>query len=228
MSLLPRQAVLTFHGLGPPPDGTPDVERPYWVPVLAFERTLARTAEIERVHGIRMMITFDDGLQSDHAIAWPRLARAGRSACIFPVVGEIGASGHASLEQLREMHRAGLMIGSHGLTHTRWTTLSDRALRTELIESRDRLADGLGAPVTTVSVPFGAFDRRTIASARAAGYTTIFTSAGGLASRLSGVVPRTTIRADFDPFTDLDRLVSLANRARSATVGRLKRWLVAR
>ena len=75
-----------------------------------------------------------------------------------------------SWSQIRELDAAGVEIGSHSLSHPRLTGLDDKALQTELTDSRLALEDKLGKPVTSFAYPYGEFDRRVIESVIDSGY----------------------------------------------------------
>ena len=51
-------------------------------------------------------------------------------------------------------------IGSHGVTHTKLTELSDKELINELVSSKHFLEDIIGREVHTISYPHGAINSR--------------------------------------------------------------------
>src|SRR2546422_2936564 len=57
---------------------------------------------------------------------------------------------------------------------------SDLQIRAELVESKRRLEEILGRPVTCLSVPGGAVDSRVVDIAQEVGYSEVFTSAIGV------------------------------------------------
>jgi peptidoglycan/xylan/chitin deacetylase (PgdA/CDA1 family) len=83
-------------------------------------------------------------------------------------------------EQLREMAAAGIEIGSHTVTHPILTRVPADRLRRELEESRGRLEDMLGRPVTSFCYPNGAYDRIVRDAVERAGYRLAVTSDYGL------------------------------------------------
>lgn len=221
--MLPSAKILTFHGLGPPPEHVPSAEKPFWVCTTVFAATIARLSSVEAETGIEMQVTFDDGNSSDYEHAYPILAAAGRTAQVFVITDRIGAPGYLDESQLRDLSKAGFAIGSHGKRHVDLRRISDAELADELAGSRKRLQCVLSAPIDTMSVPFGLFDARVVRAARKAGYRRIYSSSGGLATAHAGLIPRTSIRADFNPETDLLAMVSLRSRLRSAIGDRLRR-----
>jgi peptidoglycan/xylan/chitin deacetylase (PgdA/CDA1 family) len=76
-------------------------------------------------------------------------------------------------EQLREMHAAGMEIGSHGVDHHMLAKLSPQAMRDEVAGSKRAIEAALGAPVIALSYPVGgrdAYNDAVMAAARESGY----------------------------------------------------------
>ncbi len=74
--------------------------------------------------------------------------------------------------QLRDMHSAGMEIGSHGVAHCMLAKLPRQRMVAEVEESKHRLERELGAPVIALSYPVGgpdSDDAETIKVVRAAG-----------------------------------------------------------
>src|SRR6185437_1616968 len=111
-------------------------------------------------------------------------------------------------QSVKQLSRDGFGIGSHGMTHSRLTAISPDRLRQELEESKARLEDLLGLPITDLAVPFGSYDRRVIEAALDAGYSTIMTSEVRQASfgPKSRVFPRLPVKS-FTTHSDFLTLV---------------------
>lgn len=78
-----------------------------------------------------------------------------------------------SWDQLREMHAAGMEIGSHGIWHNMLAKLPDPEMRHEVGESKRMLDRELGVDTGVISYPVGgrdAYDDAVIAAARESGY----------------------------------------------------------
>ncbi|MEM7516086.1 MAG: polysaccharide deacetylase family protein [Planctomycetota bacterium] len=111
--------------------------------------------------------------------------------------GEVEGSLPAQMlseEQVRELDRGSLHIGSHGRTHTPLLGLPDAV--DELRDSRDRLGELLGRPVTALSYPHGRYDEALAEETRKAGYLLIATSDEHLNDFSSGALPTTLGRID--------------------------------
>ena len=75
--------------------------------------------------------------------------------------------------QLREMHAAGMEIGSHGVDHRMLAKLSADAMRDEVAGSKQAIEAALGAPVIAMSYPVGgrdAYNDTVMTAARETGY----------------------------------------------------------
>jgi len=122
------------------------------------------------------VITFDDGLIDNYTNALPILKEFGLTAYFFILVGKIGTSGYMSWGQIKELLGAGMVVGSHGMTHRILTVLSGKELDYELRESKKILEDNLGCAVDYFSVPRGFCNKRILEKAKELGYKAIFTS----------------------------------------------------
>jgi peptidoglycan/xylan/chitin deacetylase (PgdA/CDA1 family) len=135
-----------------------------------------------------VIITFDDGFDCLYEHAFPQLQRLGMKATFFAVFDWLGRKSswdvfgnreHFSREHLREISRAGHEIGSHTLSHPNLTFLDERRLRHELAGSKAALEDLLGAPVLSLSFPFGQWNERVWRMAQQCGYTAASVYRGG-------------------------------------------------
>jgi len=127
-----------------------------------------------------VVITFDDGLESDFTIAFPLLKRHGFSATFFVNPGTVDQEGHLTLEQLQEMYRSGMEIGSHGYDHIFLTELDEKELEYQLVASKEKLETLLGAKVKSFSIPRGRYNSSILTTVKAAGYERVCTSDVGL------------------------------------------------
>jgi peptidoglycan/xylan/chitin deacetylase (PgdA/CDA1 family) len=122
-------------------------------------------------------ITFDDGFVDIFEQALPILRDLDAPATVFPVSGWLGeAHPHVPWtrivtdDELRALHRAGVEIGGHTVTHPDLSRVSyDVALR-ELADCRDHLEEVIAAPVAVAAYPFGAATEQTRRACQEAGY----------------------------------------------------------
>jgi peptidoglycan/xylan/chitin deacetylase (PgdA/CDA1 family) len=126
--------------------------------------------------GRHVLLTFDDGGKSALAIG-DTLAAYGWRGHFFIVTGLIGTRTFLTAPEIRYLHECGHVVGSHSETHPDifreqpW----DRMLE-EWRVSRDKLAQLLGSPCRTASVPGGDSSPLVLRSAAAAGLGYLFTS----------------------------------------------------
>jgi Polysaccharide deacetylase len=151
----------------------------YVVETHQFEKHLDLFRELRESEGaaLRPEITFDDGHVSNFEIAPAALESHAIKAHFFITVGWTSSRpGYMGWEQLRELHQAGHIIGAHGWTHTLLTHCNEKELHHELVDARLTLEEKLGAPITTMSLPGGRYNRRVLSACQQAGYQQIFTS----------------------------------------------------
>lgn len=126
--------------------------------------------------GCDAALTFDDGGASAvHAAE--ALAVRGMIGHFLITTARIDTPAFVRREDIRALHAAGHVIGSHSHTHPPdIARLDDAALGAEWRDSTACLADILGAAVTVASVPGGFHSRRVGEAAAAAGIEYLFTS----------------------------------------------------
>jgi len=143
-------------------------------------------------------LTFDDGYADNLEHGATALAEEGGVGTVYAVVSQIGTGDPSgvrmlTLGELRQLHALGWEIGSHTLSHPRLTDLDVPMQRRELVESKARLEDMLGAAVRSLAYPYGLYSQTTVRIAEEAGYDNAVTTAkrGGAGSRFA--VPRVSL-----------------------------------
>ncbi|MBX3378866.1 MAG: polysaccharide deacetylase family protein [Phycisphaeraceae bacterium] len=133
-----------------------------------------------------VMLTFDDGWETQFSIAYPSLKARGMVGVFFVHTGVIGEEPGNSMSwaDVCRMQDDGMDIESHTVSHPSLPRLEPDALRSELTESRRILEAKLGKPVTALAYPFGDFAEREVEAAKAAGYRLAFSTEVGLVQRL--------------------------------------------
>lgn len=161
-----------------------------------------------------VVLTFDDGCVCFRRWALPALQERGMRATIFVVTGRLGgtnswdaASGERrerllSAEEIQEVARTGVEIGSHGRSHRNLTTLNEVEILEEVEGSRKELETLLGVPIRTFCHPYGHLDERVREAVRAAGYTAAVAIHGkpGAHWRDPYAIPRMIVRPQESPF----------------------------
>jgi len=187
--------ILCYHSIN-------DADEPQWdpLPSALFESHLKHLRANYNVVPLEMLtasllegaplppkpvvITFDDGYRDNYEVAFPLLKRYETPATIYVVTDFL--NGEISLipdpiwdamtwEQAREMADSGLVeFGAHTCTHRFLTDLDDRAVRDEILLSRDQIEWRLGRPVKSFAYPNGQgadIPASALATVREAGFT---------------------------------------------------------
>ncbi|NQT51559.1 polysaccharide deacetylase family protein [bacterium] len=94
------------------------------------------------------------------------------------------SQGHRPMtwEQVEQLRRAGMEIGSHLVSHVRLATAPPERARDELVQSKQTLEERLGESVDLVAYPEGSHSREVQALAAEAGYRAAFTTDVGSAA----------------------------------------------
>jgi len=144
--------------------------------VTCVGRALGRPASMRP----RLVLTFDDGYDTDLAVAAPLLLDHGFTATFYVVAGNLGQPGSLTEKGVAELAALGFEIGSHSLTHAYLDDLDAAALDREIAGSRTRLEDVLGRRVRHFACPGGRWNRAVVEAAQRAGYESLATSQVGL------------------------------------------------
>jgi peptidoglycan/xylan/chitin deacetylase (PgdA/CDA1 family) len=128
----------------------------------------------------QVLITFDDGLSSFYQYAFPVLYEIGIKTTIFCLGSNFNEFStwdvyprnlHLSKQEIREIADCGYEIGSHTMTHPCLPYLDDRSIKSELTDSRKALEDVTGTSITSLSFPYGAWNRKVWNIAKESGYS---------------------------------------------------------
>jgi peptidoglycan/xylan/chitin deacetylase (PgdA/CDA1 family) len=131
-----------------------------------------------------VVLTFDDGYLNFYDHAFPILQQYDFPATVYVVSGLIGKDAswleksHLPLaplmntEQLREIHRAGVSIGAHSITHPRLAEISDAEAKDEIEGSKVQLEQLIGADVQHFCYPYGSLNKARLNQVEQAGFKT--------------------------------------------------------
>lgn len=188
--------ILFYHKIGTPAD---DSCNPYlYVPLENFAaqmRYLSQQgyntltlSDLGRAldNGVKVprrsvIITFDDGHRDNYENAFPVLERYNLKATVFVVADFIGreagwqrreniAEPLLSWNQIYQMQKKGITFASHTCTHPMLNKIDPDKARYEIKVSREKLEQGLGAPVESFCYPYGEFNQEVTAMVKEAGY----------------------------------------------------------
>lgn len=135
--------------------------------------------------GSRIVITFDDGCETDLIAAAPLLRKVHFNATFYLVAGFVGRPGFLSVDQIRELSNLGFEIGCHSMTHPWMSELTSEQLHSEVVEAKDRLEQMIGRSVDHFSCPGGRWSRAIAKLAQKTGYCSVATSYIGTNSSTS-------------------------------------------
>jgi peptidoglycan/xylan/chitin deacetylase (PgdA/CDA1 family) len=221
MTKVPEVINLTVHGIGPTSRELDPGEDMTWVGAEQFEQMLDAVVGRQDVR-----ITFDDGNASDVEIALPRLLERGLTGEFYVLAGRLGEPGRLTPDGVRELVRAGMVVGSHGWAHRDWRQINSEEAAQEITGANRLLSELTGKIVSRVAIPFGSYDRHVLRRLREAGMARAYTSDGGPARAESWLQARNSLRHDFDAGwirRILDGRPSLQTRARRFTARAVKR-----
>jgi peptidoglycan/xylan/chitin deacetylase (PgdA/CDA1 family) len=199
-----RIAVLGYHKVGPPGPGAWDTW--FYVPedIFAAHLTVLRDGGWQPMDGVAFLrglaepgtlperaalITFDDGYRSVLEVALPWLERFGYPAVLFVPTDFVGRTNLfdaesepeeplCDWEDLRELERRGVALGSHGASHRTFSELTPSERAAELDRSKAALEAELGRAVQLFAYPYGD-DGGAAPQVRDAGYRAAFGYGGG-------------------------------------------------
>lgn len=200
---IPGVPVLLYHGVDR--ESTRSRADRFTVSIVQFRLQLSVLSEIASAVKLnqircdaalrqeRVALTFDDGLESDFRVAFPLLQKKGIVAHFFINTASVGLPGYMNWQQIRELHRAGMQIGSHGHRHICLTEVSETIVAAELARSREILENELQSSIHWFSAPYGLVTARVLRIARESGYTGICTSRCWPATATGPTVPRVAV-----------------------------------
>jgi peptidoglycan/xylan/chitin deacetylase (PgdA/CDA1 family) len=213
--------IINVHGIGATQRVLDPGEDRTWISVEQFEEMLDLAAGRDDVR-----FTFDDGNSSDVTVALPRLLARGMTAEFFVLAGQLDRPGRLDADGVRELVRAGMVIGSHGWDHLDWRRIDDRQAELEFTRAHEVLGEVVGEAVDTVAIPFGSYDRHVLRHLRRARTRRVYTSDGGTARPDAWLQPRTSLHHAVDrPWMEnvLNNASGIARKARRAAARAVKR-----
>lgn len=140
-----------------------------------------------------VVVTIDDGYDDVYDYALPVLKEFRVPAILFISPGLLGEDGFLTKDQVIALQKAGMILGSHGMTQAYLPDLNEEQRRYEIFESKRRLEAMFGQRIDFFAYPVGGFDEGIKGLVREAGYQGAVTTNRG------------RDRANRDPF-ELNRI----------------------
>lgn len=134
------------------------------------------TSQKKDGHFHHVILTFDDGELNNLTRALPILEEAGFKAYFFIIGKRVGKPGYLNWADIQKLLNAGMIVGSHGLSHEILTNLLETQAYEELRASKVFLERNLNITVDSLSIPRGFCNNKIIGMAHQLGYKNIFIS----------------------------------------------------
>ena len=151
-----------------------------------------------------VIISFDDGWETQFEYALPSLEKYHYIATFFVVTNYIGRPGFISWPQLQTLLTDGMRIGSHTRSHPRLTKIKDpEKLWDQIYSSKTILESQLEASVEEFAYPYGSYNAKAAAAVKQAGYRAGRGCCSGIAHTSSDVF---TLKAVMVP-NDMEKFV---------------------
>jgi peptidoglycan/xylan/chitin deacetylase (PgdA/CDA1 family) len=125
-----------------------------------------------------------------------------------------------SWDEIRELDKAGVEIGSHTVTHPILTRIKEEQLRYELRESKAQLESRLGRLVDLFCFPNGNYDKQVVCETERAGYRCSVTTDYGLNDSSTSLLRLRRVPAE----SDLSRFVQSTSGFEEAKLRVKTRW----
>jgi len=133
-----------------------------------------------------------------------------QKAAFFVTAGKVGEKDMMSWKQIKEMKDAGMLIGSHSMTHACPVHLKGVELEYEVVGSKNLLEEKLGERIEYFSSPTGYVNPEMIKIAKSAGYKHMLFSEPCLNRTGDGfVLSKTGIKSDYS----FERFVGIVERS---------------
>jgi peptidoglycan/xylan/chitin deacetylase (PgdA/CDA1 family) len=179
--------ILMYHVIAPPPAGAP-FPGLYVTPELFSEQMHALAHAgwtavtqdqvqaywrhgISLPHGKPIVVSFDNGYQSQYTQALPVLRSLGWAGEEnIQLTGLPPSQGGLSRRQVRGLIDAGWELDTQGISHADLITLDAKQLREQTAGARKTLQRRYGVPVDWFCYPSGHYDATVIAAVKAAGF----------------------------------------------------------
>ncbi len=150
-----------------------------------------------------VVLSFDDGHQSNYTIALPILEEFGFRAHFFITTDWLDTPNFLSSLQVHKLHEKGMAIGSHGVTHSFFSDMETQRIQKELEQSKQTLEQCVSGQITSFSAPGGRVQSTIVRIGREIGYKLFCTSDFALltSASLSTSVPRLAVKENTDILT---------------------------
>ncbi len=179
--------ILMYHVIAAPPAGAPfpglyvppaefaeqvhALARAGWTAVTPDELDAYWRRGISLPHGKPIVLSFDNGYQSQYTRALPLLRKLGWPAEEnIQLTGLPPSQGGLGEDEIRGLIAAGWELDTQGISHADLIALSATALREQVAGARRTIQRRFHVPVNWFCYPSGHYDATVIAEVKSAGY----------------------------------------------------------
>lgn len=150
-----------------------------------------KTEDLENNPKKSILLTFDDGFKDFYDNAFPIIKKYNANAIVFIPAGLVGTFNQwdyeklnvrkklMNWEEIKTIHKEGIEIGSHALTHPFLTKIPKEMAKTEIQDSKKILEDMLSKEITCFCYPYGDYNETIRDLVIEAGYKYAFTTKEG-------------------------------------------------
>lgn len=119
-----------------------------------------------------VVLTFDDGWESQFQYAYPLLQKYNYTATFFIFSRAIDHEPFLTWDQIKTMDAGGMTIGGHTRTHPYLLDIAANpvALRREIIGGKSVVENRIGHPINLFAYPYGQYNDQIIEIVKEAGY----------------------------------------------------------
>lgn len=137
----------------------------YVTTVYKARKTLLTGVDPDGINAEKVVVmTFDDGYENNYSTVYPLMKENGYRAAFYVVGNKIGKPGYMNLEQLGEMQKNNMEIGSHTMSHDPLTIIDPAYLDWEIGELQNNISDKLHFYLHGIAYPNGKYDDEIIAA----------------------------------------------------------------
>ena len=127
-----------------------------------------------------IILTFDDGYEDNFTEMLPILEAHNMTAVVYVITNFIGKEGYLNFEQLAQMQRRGIEIGSHSADHIPLTKVSEHILDNQIHGSKQFLDWSELETIYTFSYPNGEYNEKLITYLKQENFLNAVTGDAGL------------------------------------------------
>ena len=136
---------------------------PAGFPILEYHMVKDDAKPDEVRYAVPPILSFDDGYEDNWRVVLPMLEERGMKAVFYVVTNDIGQPGYMTWDNLFDLERSGMEIGSHTANHIPLTKLSPEERYDELHLSKLLLEWRGLKTIYSFSYPNGAYDEAIVA-----------------------------------------------------------------